>query len=95
MSKYEIRGFYLYDAYRRKIATAREQAIYDVDDKLVATIRENDIFDSNDQLMATIDGTDIFDVQGTKVGAVTDALKSISGVKESVLHLALWYCFVR
>jgi len=95
VSRFEIRGFHLYDSYRRKIATARDQAIYDADDKLVATVRENDIYDSNDRLMATIRGSDIFDAHDAKVGESSDVLGSVKGATDGVLHLALWYCFIR
>lgn len=95
MSAYEIRGFNLFDPYRRKIATARDQAIYDANDMLVATVRGNEIYDSNDRMMAVIQGADIYDARMTKVGTALDVMRSVRGATEGGLHMALWYCFVR
>ena len=95
MSKYEIKGDTLHDPYRRKIATARDRAVYDAENHLVATIREDGIYDSNGNLMASIQGSSIYDGHGALVGTTSDAQASIRGAEEGLLHIALWYCFVR
>ncbi len=95
MSRYEIRGFALYDNHGRKIATARDQAIYDAGNTLVAMIREEWLYDKSDRQMASIRGSDIFDTRGIKVASAVDVQNAIKGASTSILHMALWYCFVR
>lgn len=95
MNKHEIFGRDLYDAQQRIIATARGKEIYDSNNRRVATIRGDEVFDTDQRMIATVRGSDIYDAGCTKVGTFTDVQKSIEGAAVGILHVALWYCFVR
>jgi hypothetical protein len=95
MSKFEIRGHDLYDSHFHRIATVRGFAIYNGDNKRVATIRGHDLLDADERIMATVRGSDIFDAGNVKVGSLADVQKSIRGAVEGIMHVAMWYCFVR
>jgi|GEM_PF-883510 len=95
MGRFEIRGQDLYDAYQRRIATARGWAIFDGNNQRIATIRGDELYDMDERIMATLRGSDIYDADSTKVGSLSDVQDSIKGAVVGVLHAALWYCFVR
>jgi hypothetical protein len=95
MSKYEIRGRDLYDSHHHRIATARGLAIYNSDNQRVASIRGDELLDADERKMATVRGSDIFDADSTKVGSISDVQEAIKGAVAGIMHVAMWYCFVR
>jgi hypothetical protein len=95
MSKFQIRGPDLYDSHLRLIATVRGHAIYDGNNQRVASIRGHELLDADERIMATVRGSDIYDAGSIKVGSLSDVQKSIRGAVEGIMHVAMWYCFVR
>lgn len=95
MIKYEIRGGNLYDAHLHTIATTRGGTIFDGNNQRVASIRGDELYDTDGRKMVTVRGLDIYDSNSAKVGSFSDVRDSIKGAVEGILHVALWYCFVR
>ena len=95
MSKYAMRGPDLYDAHHRRIATARGLTLYDGDNKRVARIHGQALLDMEDRILVTLRGSDIYDYTSTKIGSITDVRESIQNATGGVVHVAMWYCFVR
>ncbi|MCX6134850.1 MAG: hypothetical protein NTU47_13640 [Ignavibacteriales bacterium] len=95
MSRFEMRGPDLYDSHHRIVATTRGRAIYDGNNQRVGSIRGDTLLDTDDRIMATIRGSDIYDSDSTKVGSLSDVQASIKGAVAGILHVAIWYCFVR
>ena len=95
MGKFEIFGRDLYDAHHHRIATARGLAIYNADNQRVASIRGDELLDSDERIMATVRGSEIYDADSKKVGSLADVQESIRGAVAGIVHVAMWYCFVR
>ncbi len=93
--KYEIRGGNLYDAHLHTVAKTRGGTIFDGDNQMVASIRGDELFDTGGRKIITIRGSDIYDSESVKVGSFSDVQESIKGAVAGILHVALWYCFVR
>jgi hypothetical protein len=93
--KYQIRGGNLFDAHHHAIATTKGGTIFDGNNQRVASIRGDELYDTEGRKMVSIRGTDIYDSESVKVGSFSDVQESIKGAVEGILHVALWYCFVR
>ena len=93
--KYEIRGGNLYDSHLHTIAKTNGGTIFDGDNQRVGSVRGDELFDADGRKMISIRGSDIYDSESVKVGSFADVQESIKGAVAGILHVALWYCFVR
>jgi len=95
MIKYQIRGGNLYDNQLHTIATTKGGTIFDGDNREVASIRGDELFDTDGRKMVSVRGSQIYDSKSVKIGTFSDVQDSIKGAVAGILHVALWYCFVR
>ena len=93
--KYEIRGGNLYDSHLHTIAKTRGGTIFDGNNQMVASIRGDELYDTDGRKMVTLRGSHIYDSKRVKIGSLADVEESIKGAVAGILHVALWYCFVR
>jgi hypothetical protein len=95
MMKYEIRGDNLYDSHLHTIAKTSGGTIFDGNNQMVASIRGGELYDTEGRKLVTLRGSLIYDSKSEKIGSFADVQESIKGAVAGILHVALWYCFVR
>lgn len=93
--KYEIRGGNLYDSHLHTIAITKGGTIFDGNNQIIASVRGDELFDTAGRKMVALRGSQIYDSKSEKIGSFADVEQSIKGAVEGILHVALWYCFVR